>query len=487
MIGFRRAIAFAAAREYVLAGISVVSTVILARLLRPEEIGVYAVAAGLMAIVGVFRDLGVSSYIVRENELNAARLGTCYGIALMSSWLLAAIIAAIAPAVAGFYAEPGLRDVMFVLALNLLMIPLNSTRLALLRRERRFDTLFYVDLASSLACNVVTIGLAVAGASYMALAWGTLAAVATTVIATQLVWRDQPRIRVAWTAWREVVAFGGYATGVGIVTNLMANLPEMLVGKLLGLHYAGVLSRAQGLLRSRRLLVIGALDAVIFAVASQKHRDGGALASDYLRAMRYTSAVAWPFFCFLGLMAYPVVRVLFGKHWDDSAALLEIIAINGLGMPFYAFNGSFLTAIGAIRTHFVVQLSLAPFKIGVWGLTFWFDLRVAAIAFVIVHAVHVAVSFSTVCRRLGVRRRAALTHVLPSIPLAVAASIVPIALHAAGTRAAWGDFGVLVVGAIGSGLLWLATVFATGHPLKDEVIRTGDRILGAVRAPRPQA
>ena len=483
MTGYRRPLFFAAVRVYAAALITVLSTMIIARLLRPEEIGVYTIAAGLMGLVSVFRDLGISNYLVREPSLDAGHIGTCYVITLAASWLLAFCFAAIAPFAADFYGAPGLREVLLILALNLLIIPMNSIRLALLRREQRFDILLYIDLSGACAYNVVALVLAWQGASYMALAWGTFAALLVGVLATSVAWHGRPRIRLAWGPWREVMSFGGYATGASIITTLQANLPEMIVGKAMGLHHAAILSRAQGLLRARRLLVIGAVDSVIYAVTAQKHRDGEALAADYLRISRYVSAVAWPFFGCLGLLAYPLVRVLFGPNWDEAAALLEIIALNGLAMPFYSFNASFLTAIGAIRTHFFIQLAALPLKTGAWCLTSWFDLRVAAMAFVLAHGLHVALSIGVVGRRLDFGPRALLVAVAPSVPLALAACAVPAWLHVAGLRSTWGDVPVLAAGLTGAAIFWLACAFLTGHPIKDEIVLGARRLIRTSRAP----
>ena len=476
MTSLRRSIAFSGARVYLSTLIGLASTMVIARLLRPEEVGVFAVAAGLLGLVSVFRDFGVASYIIREPALDKAKLDTCFSVTLCLSWTLAAVITVSAPFVARFYAEPGLRDVMLIQAAGLIVIPFNSTQLALLKRERRFDRLLYIDVTSATVYAVTAIALALAGASYMALAWASFATLVATVALTQAFSTTDWRMAARFSEWRAVAGFGGYATAISIANTLINALPELIVGKALGLHHAGVLSRAFGLLRPVRSLVVGAVDPVLYADAAHKHREGVGLAADYVRAVSYLGVIALPFFAFVMLLALPLVRVLFGGHWDDSADILRILAVSGLCLPFFAFNQSYFVSTGGIRTHLMLLLAIAPFKITAWLLALPFGLAVAAQAYVLAHLVHTGISLALVCRRLRVGLSALAGAALLSLLVALATLTPPVLLVASAANQGWSSLASLVVASILAALAWLAAIFTFKHPFREEVL-TGVRML----------
>ena len=93
----RRAIAFSLTTQYGIILTNLLTTAVVSRLLLPEEVGVFSIAAAFVALGLALRDFGSSEYIVQEKELTRDRIRTAFGVTLGISWMLAAVVALLAP------------------------------------------------------------------------------------------------------------------------------------------------------------------------------------------------------------------------------------------------------------------------------------------------------------------------------------------------------------------------------------------------------
>ena len=133
----RRSIAFAFAETYVMMVIQFVSSIVIARLLTPDEIGVFSVAVVAVSIAHTIREFGIVSYLIKEETLTDEKIRAASALSFATSWTLAVIIFASSFGLASFYRDPRLLHLLWVLALNFILIPFGSVVYAILRRRTR--------------------------------------------------------------------------------------------------------------------------------------------------------------------------------------------------------------------------------------------------------------------------------------------------------------------------------------------------------------
>jgi len=480
---FRRALLQATVARYLGMVINFGSNMVLARLLLPEEVGVFSIGAAVVALLAVLRDFGVTRYVIREAELTQAKLDTCFGFSLAIAWAFGALLAVAAPHIAELYRSPGLTAVLYILAAGLFVIPFNSIRLALLRREMRFDILLRAEIASALANALVSIVLAWQGFTYLALAWGTFA----SIVATMLIARLAPvSASPGWpslAAWRSVANFGGLSLLMNLIIRLGARAPELLVGRSLGMHETGILSRASGMTDLFNTLVLQSTGQVAFAEISRKFREGLALDNDYRNAIAYVAVLSQPFFGFIMLLALPVTRTISGPNWDAAAELLKVLAITGFALPFGTFGGAFLTAIGRIDLQLRIEAITTPIKISAWFLAGPCGLLVAAQVYVVLHLLTNMWTFRVVSRLLAVEERETLRRALQAVPVSLFALCAPALALLFDLEARIGAVATVLCSGMAMGLLWLLALVLFKHPFANELSHTV-RDLRASRRPR---
>ena len=139
MANVKKAVFLSVGEKVIVFVIQFVSSVVLARLLSPHEIGIFSIGSLILALSHALRDLGITSYLIQERDLSPARLQTAATIAVIMSWTLALVVLALSGPVSSFYREEGVGEVLRVLAINFFFLPFGSVSMAILKRNMNFD------------------------------------------------------------------------------------------------------------------------------------------------------------------------------------------------------------------------------------------------------------------------------------------------------------------------------------------------------------
>ncbi len=484
MSGTRQAIALSSAGKYVGLLIQLVSTVVIARLLTPEEIGIYSVGAAVVAVAHILRDFGISSYLIQERELTRDRIGTAFTITLLIGWGLGALVLLGAPLAAGFYEEPGLRGVLAVIAFNFFIIPFGSVSMALLRREMQFGSLFWIGTASTFVQAGVGMSLAWLGFGFMSLAWSGLAGVVATVVGSFIALPRGFLSRPTLSERGRVFAFGSRVGVANIAHEVGHVAPDLILGKILGFSAVGLFNRALGFVQLFERLVTDALRPVLLPHFSRAHREGADLGEAYVCALHYMLGIAWPFVALLALLAAPLIRILYGDQWDAAVPVAHVLCLAVAVRAAGVLTGSVLVAHGAAQTAMIVGLVTAFVKIAAILSLASFGLFAAACGFVLAEVLANLLSIRLASGRLGFDLLRLGPVVVKGAGLAAFVSTFAML---GGMLLGWeigAELGVVRTAGLlaAGGLGWLAGLYLLRHPLGGEVAGIVRLVLRRIRS-----
>lgn len=469
MASIRVAFLWALGQNYVVLGCQFVTSMVIARLLTPAELGVFSVAAVIVGMAHILRDFGVGDYIVQEKDLTADRIRSALAVNIGLAWFLAAALAIGSWPAASFYRDEGVRSVMQVLAINFLLLPFGSIPMAVIRRNMDFAVIAEVKVVTALAGSAVSIMLAYSGMSYLSMAWGSVVSNSLIIL---IALRHRPRDLPFLPGVREirrVLGFGTFASATFIMAELDKNVADLLLGRLLGMGPTGIFGRAQGLVQLMDRILMNSVWTVAMPYFAQKDRGGADVLEGFLRAVAYLTAIIWPFAVLLGFMAYPAIRILFGPQWDAAVPLVRWLCIGVIiGAPF-ALLGSVMPAVGQMRILSVGVFISVVCKIALILVGASYGLEYVAIAVVASSCIGALVSFTLLRKAIGLRLLPLLRAISRSFALAVASGIGPALVYVLATIDAnhlWLPLAVALVTAFAG---WIAAVALTSHPLKAEV------------------
>jgi O-antigen/teichoic acid export membrane protein len=159
--------------------------------------------------------------------------------------------------------------------------------------------------------------------------------------------------------WRRIFNFGGQSAVTNVVTSISMDVNELVLGRLLGFGPVAILSKAQGLMLLFHRDLMTAVRNVAYPAFAKAHREKADMEAAYINAVAMVTAFAWPFYGFLALFHFEVVRIMFGPQWDESAQLVPIFCLAGAAAATCSLAISAMMAVGRIdlvtRTELVFQ------------------------------------------------------------------------------------------------------------------------------------
>ncbi|AUM13607.1 hypothetical protein Kalk_14775 [Ketobacter alkanivorans] len=483
MSEMRQAIFYSMLNKYSLQVISFISIAILARLLTPEEVGVFAVATSLAFVATSLRTFGVGEYLVRERSIDRQKVKTVVGVMVIMSWTLGLIFMVASPWIGDFYGQPDLGDLICIIAVPFFVAPFSTIPFSLLARSMKFDSILKIELAGCLVRNGVSIGLVLYDFSYYGLAWGTLAGVLMEFAMITL-------YRPAEMSWIPSFRNLGKVFSAGMqisLSNLFLlssqNSNDLILGRLSTMNNVGIYSRGLGLILFLNDVVVKAVGPVALPHLAKVKREGGDVAEAYLNAVGLVGAVALPLFAVVSLSSLAMITALFGDQWAFSAQLSSILAIWIMFQSMHCFAKQALLTAGQERLFLVKELQSLVVKVGFivaavpYGLT-WVAWAVALSGLIDFLVVSYLLKLA-----LDIRFWPMLKHFFPNMLVAAACWTV---LRLAGMvipldqMNAW--LSLLITGAL-MVPVWLVSLRLTGNSLWPFVVSVfqhlGDKVRGS--------
>jgi O-antigen/teichoic acid export membrane protein len=449
-------------------------TIVLARLLTPAEIGIFSIAYVLVSVAHIFRDFGVATYLVQEKDLTPEKIRSISGVLFASSWTTAAILYSLSSTAADYYRQPGVEQVIEVLAMGFVFIPFGAITHNLLTRELKAREQAIASILGVTVFATSSIVLAWLGFSYMTMAWASLLNIIATAIAYLPFRPKYAPWLPSFHGWGRVIHFSSGVLFSNTVKELNNSLPDFALGKLSGPHGVGIMSRANSTTNLFNMIIGPTVSYAVLPVLSQRHHAGESIAEPMAKAIAYLTGLAWPALVGTAIFAEPIILFLFGQQWLESAPLVRIIcAIAFINTPF-TFTILALQAMG--RPYLAAVPGGLQLLFSSISILMFFDQTLVSFAYALLAAnlatlpIYLWLQHHHMCFRI----QGFLSALTKSIPLALAmAALLAVLAWRLGGLKPWEQ---VVLAFFISMLSWGTLVFGLFHPIRDEIILLGKKI-----------
>jgi len=452
-------------------GLTVVQFVVslfLARLLSPEEIGVYSMTIVFVNIAHIFQDFGVGSYLQREKELTQEKLRTASGVLFTTTWLIAAAMYAGSGWFGLWFNEPRMTPVMQVLALGFAFIPFGSITSSLLAREFAAGKQAMVTVASSAASAVTCIGLAMMGYGAMSMAWASLA----NILACNLMYIRYRPGDLPWLPslkhWRDVVHFGISSLLTNCLGSINNSLPDILLGKLGNAHLVGLFSRANSTVTIFFHIAGSTANYGSVSYLAQAHHRGESIGGLLSKATALLTGIAWPALGWTYIFGTEIISLLYGEKWLPSVPVMDGLLVACAVGTIFNYYPAAMTAIGkpylAALPTAVTLVSRIAFAFAL------FDGSIRSFSWVICAATMLVTPVLIIQQQMYLQYRfSTILSVLRPSALVAVICMAGAALLKAALPTSWTPLSVLLAMALPLCGLWLLALRITRHPLLVEL------------------
>lgn len=468
MTSVRRALALSFVERYLLIAIALLGNILIARLLTPEEIGLYSVSLAAIGIAQVLRDFGVGTFLIQEKYLTEAHIRTAFGFALLIGVNLFLILYIAAPSIAQFYADKRMVQTMRISALNFLVLPFCTISFSLLRRDMAFRKIVTVTLSAAVVGFCTTISLAYAGVGPNSMAIGAVAANITTGIVAWLARVNRKLLLPGFSEWRALLNYGGQSSLAAVVTTISTDINDLAIGKILGFTSVAMISRAQGLMNLFHRDIMTAIRNVAFPTFAKAHREGCNLESRYLFSVASITVIAWPFYMFTSVFSLELLRLLFGQQWDAVAPLVPWFCFAGAAAATCNLIPPLLIARNRIDLSTKINIVVEPLKavILVIGVMAFQSIEGFAILFAVLFSLSIPYNYYMKSKCQPTDFDLFYLYLSKSLAVTIFCSAVPIIVLLAAPRSSGAiKISFVIIAAALSGVTWLASLVLLKHPL----------------------
>jgi len=337
-------------------GIQFIISIILARLLLPEQFGLIAMLLIFMAVAQSFIDSGFGSALIQKQDATSVDESSIFYFNIAVGVVAAGLLCLAAPWIAAFYKTPQLAPITRVLSLNLIINSFGLIQTSLMTKRVDFKKQMKVSMVAAGASGAIGITLAYMGFGVWSLVVQSLCSNIFRTIMLWLIYSWRPIWDFSVASLRGMFSYGSKLLFSGLIATIFDNIYLVVIGKMFSAADLGFYSRAKGLQRIPVNNITGAAGRVTFPVFSSVQDDKMRLKRGVRKALTTLAMVNFPMMIGLAILAKPLVHVLLTEKWLPCVPYLQLLCVVGLFYPLHAINLIVLKAQG--RSDLFLRLEI---------------------------------------------------------------------------------------------------------------------------------
>jgi PST family polysaccharide transporter len=324
-------------------------TVVLARIIPPEDFGLLGMAMIITGFAEKFATLGMGGSVIKRRLLSEAHIRVSMTISTVLGMLITASLWYLAGSAAVFFDDPRVAPILRACAFIFLFSGFSSVSMGLLQRDLKFKALFYIELGSYvLGYALLAIPLAMNGYGYWALVVGTLGS--QILMCIMSLWFAGPPVKPLFRRreFNDMIGFGSGKTAIGMTNYAASNVDFAVIGKYFSAFELGLYTRAFYMMSIPIQRIAFTMSAILFPVFSELQHDKEKIAEGYFKSINIASLFVFPIMVGMSVGAELVIIGVFGENWYGAVPVFRILCIAGLFKAVFHLAGPVAQATGHV-------------------------------------------------------------------------------------------------------------------------------------------
>lgn len=351
-----KSVAWSAVERFSTIGIQFILNIIIARILSPSDYGIIGMLTIFLSISQCLIDSGFSSALIQSKDRKENDFGTVFIFNTVISVSIYVILFFSAPAIARFYHQDILVNVLRVVGLNLIISSLANVQRAILTINIDFKTQSFVTIPSAIVSGAIGVILAYNDFGVWALVAQTLA---NGLFMTILFWIfNKERFKIVFDidSFKRLGNFGVKLMLSGLLHTAYTNLYGLFIGKKYNADDLGYYTRAEQFSIFPATILTDIVTRVAYPMLCQNQDNKVELSRVYTSFIRSSCYIIFPLMVGLAVLARPLVVLLLTEKWVSISILISILALDCLFAPITRINLQLLQAVG--RSDLFLRLEI---------------------------------------------------------------------------------------------------------------------------------
>lgn len=360
-------------------GVSFIVSLVLARLLSPDDYGTVALMTVFISILSVFIDSGFSAALIQKKDADDLDFSSIFYFNLVSCGLMYLILFFAAPLISAFYGRPEMTAMLRVLGITFLISGVKSVQTAYVSKHMLFKRFFFATLGGTIGAAFVGIGMAMKGYG----AWAIIAqSLFNNTVDTLILWltvKWRPKWQFSFRRLKQLFSYGWKLLVSSLLDTVYGNLRSLIIGKVYSSEDLAFYNKGQHLPNLIVSNVNSSIDSVLLPTMSAAQNDREAVKSMTRRSIQTSTYVMAPLLLGMAACATPLIRLLLTQKWLPCVPFLVIYCITYMFYPVHTANLNAIKALG--RSDLFLKLEICKKVIGLIVLAITVPISVMAMGY----------------------------------------------------------------------------------------------------------
>ncbi len=326
--------------------VSFIVSVVLARLLLPEEYGVISLVTIFITILNVFVSNSFSQALVQKKDSDELDFSSVFFFNLCFSVLLYLFLFFVAPLVSEFYEKEILTPVLRVLGLQLPIAGMKSVQYAYVSKKMQFRKFFLSTLCGILTSAIIGITMACNNCGVWALVGQSLSNIFIDFIVLSITIRWKPKLKISFQRLKVLISYGWKVLVSSLISTLYDDIRGLIIGKIYTTEDLAFYNRGKQFPYLIVNNVNSTISGVLFPVLSSQQDNKETVKNITQRSIKISSYIMIPLMTGLAIVATPMVQLLLTEKWLPCVPYVQILCFNAALMPIQTANGQAILALG---------------------------------------------------------------------------------------------------------------------------------------------
>lgn len=336
--------------------INFIVSMILARILLPEQFGLIGMIAIFISIGTALLDSGLTQSLIRSKELDQEDYSTVFYFNLTASILIYTLIFFTAPLIAAFYEQSILTPIIRLYCITFIISAFSAVQQARLTQKMDFKTQTIIGIPSAILSGIIGISMAYKGFGVWSLVWSGISGAFFSALQLWIYSKWRPSWVFNFTKFKEHFNFGYKLTLSGLLDKIFSNIYLIVIGKYFTAAQVGFYTRAQTTKQLPVKNISAALNKVTYPLFASIQDDDIRLKRVYSQLMQMVVFVVTPVMVLLAVIAEPLFVFLFTDKWLPAVPYFQILCATGILYPIHSYNLNVLKVKG--RSDLFLRLEI---------------------------------------------------------------------------------------------------------------------------------
>ncbi len=337
--------------------ISLGITAILARNISPEAFGTMAVATVLMAFLDIFTDMGIGPAIIQFKDLTRKQINSLFILGCSIGLLLSISLYLSAPLISIFYDDLVLVSICRLLSICLFFNALNIVPNGLMLKAKRFKTVALRTLFFQVLCGILAIFAAIKGFGIYALVITPILSSIGVFLVNFYNYPQKLILKIDFSSIKKVWSFSSYQFLFSIINYFSRNLDKLIIGKYFSMSQLGYYDKAYRLMQMPLQNITFVISPVLHPILSSLQNNKHELGEKNIKLITILSQISFPVGIAMYFSAPEIITIIFGKNWEQSIPIFQILAISLPLQILLSTSGSMFQAAGKTNHLFFSGLT----------------------------------------------------------------------------------------------------------------------------------